>query len=210
LEHNNQLHLRTSKHYHCLLGLKCFQASERTCKCKILVRWLLRTARILGHVFQVLNGDKRCSTNCWQNTIQRCSTYCHYCNIYSPELSHHGSALYSVHCFVYKWGWHIRAYCRNPPMILTPISWIDDFFRMSLWPSKNQIINSKFSNENSKKVKSINEQRELQLDSSNNNNNNNNKICLNLLLILRKSRVLQNLYWVFMKIWDGIDFPGLS
>jgi hypothetical protein len=38
---------------------------------------------------------------------------------------------------------------------------------------KNQNIESKFSNENSKKVKSIHEQRELMLDSSNYNNKKN-------------------------------------
>jgi predicted choloylglycine hydrolase len=37
------------------ISLEDKQASGRTCKCKILVRWLLRTARTLDHVFQVLN-----------------------------------------------------------------------------------------------------------------------------------------------------------
>jgi hypothetical protein len=58
-------------------------------------------------------------------------------------------------------------------MILAPISWIDDFLWMPLWPSKTKIIDSKFSNENCKKVKSIHEQRELMLDSSNYNNKKN-------------------------------------
>jgi hypothetical protein len=74
-------------------------------------------------------------------------------------------------------------------------------------PNNKLNTNSKFFNENSKKVKSIHEQRELQLNSSNNNNKKNMS---NKHLIMRKPRVMQNFYCVFMKIWDGIDFPGLS
>jgi CRISPR/Cas system-associated protein Cas5 (RAMP superfamily) len=40
-------------------------------------------------------------------------------------------------------------------------------------PNNKLNTNSKFFNENSKKVKSIHEQRELQLNSSNNNNKKN-------------------------------------
>jgi hypothetical protein len=68
---------------------------------------------------------------------------------------------------------HILAYCKNPSMILAPISWIDTFLWMPLWPSKTKIIDSKFFNEKSKRVKSIHEQRELMLDSSNYNNKMN-------------------------------------
>jgi hypothetical protein len=63
---------------------------------------------------------------------------------------------------------------------------------MSLWPSKTKIKDSKFSNENSKKVKSIHEQRELRLDASNYNNKKN----------LSKSACIC--------LWENIENMGLG
>ena len=56
-----------------------------------------------------------------------------------------------------------------------------------------------------KKVKSIHEQRELQLD-----NNNDKKNLSKSAFDYEKPRVTQICFWVFMKIWDGKDFSDLS
>jgi len=98
-----------------------------------------------------------------------------------------------------------------PQWFSHPFHALMPFYACPCWPSKNQIINSILTqNFSMKTVKSLNQ-------SMNRENCSwapviiiTKRICLNLNLIMRKPRVMQNFYCVFMKIWDGIDFPGLS